>query len=93
MRKTGFQDIVFPPFHSYQAIEDIISKPKFDYFLVNLVSFLEKEINKYENDQGVFRQLEKRGYLDSKIDRILQTLNDLISLNNLNPSNFFYFVA
>ena len=85
-QRNSFQIMKYPPFNCYQSIESIIQTPANKGFLQNLVSFLKGEITNYQNNnQGLFRHLETRGYMHSKIDRILQTLNDLIKLNNNDP--------
>ena len=85
--KADFNNIECPPFTSYSSLETIIKDPKFNWFSKTLWVFLEGEIEKYkEHNQGLFRDLETRGYMISKIDHIVHTLNDLIQLTNPDPS-------
>lgn len=90
-QRNNLQIRKYPSFNCYQSIESIIQMPAYKGFLKTLVSFLKGEIINYEsNNQGLFKHLETRGYMHSKIDRILQTLNDLIKLNNQDPSKIIF---
>ena len=85
--ENGLQNQVYTNFTSYRSLERILSNPENYNFLSNLVNFLQGEIEKYSKNYGLFIKLESQGYLDAKIDHILQTFNDLIKINNQKTSN------
>lgn len=84
---AGFDNRECPPFTSFFSLESIVKDPKYNWYSKALWNFLDVEIKKSkEHNQGLFRDLETRGYMISKIDHIVHTLNDLFQLYNPDPS-------
>jgi len=57
-------------------------------FLISLVEFLKTEIGKFPQNQGLFKNLACKGYYDSTIDRLVQSINDLICIYDYDKSMF-----
>lgn len=86
--KPGF---TFPDFKFYNDITlNILKKKEFPKYLSYFVSVVNEEIWKYKNQKekyngGLFAILRKRGYDQTIINRILQTWNQLVVINNHIP--------
>ena len=81
----------FPRFSSYQNIHQILADPNSSNFLTIFFEFLESEIKKFPQDQGLLRSLACKGYHDSTVDRILKSFNDLILINDQDRSIYHKF--
>ena len=77
----------FPRFSGYQNIHQILALPNYSNFLTSFIEFLESEIKKFPQNHGLFKNLACKGYYDSTVDRILNSFNDLILINDQDRSN------